>query len=817
MGLFPIEGIIERWDQTPRFTKNITQKKVLPPKEGTYSILPKDMAPRLVSWLRKQNIDALYSHQGQAWTSYRRGENICLATPTASGKSLCYHLPVLQSIIERPDSRALYIFPTKALAQDQYTSLHKMIEEMELPVATHTFDGDTPQNARQAIRAHGHIVITNPDMLHSGILPHHPKWLKLFENLETVVIDEIHAYRGVFGSHLCNILRRLKRIAKFHGSNPRFVTCSATIANPSEYAELLLEAPVRLISESGAPTGLKSFYFYNPPILNKELGIRASYVKTAKRITMDLFQHGISSIVFALSRLNVEILLKYLREEAVRLKKDPKKIEGYRGGYLPLHRRRIESGLRSESVSTVVATNALELGIDIGQLDACVIAGYPGTIASLWQQSGRAGRGKGDSLTVFVARSNPLDQFLVQNPDYFFSTSPESARINGNNLFILAEHMKCAAFELPFHCHERFGPLSLDDTTAVLEHLEAHQVLHKAGEHYHWMSRSYPASNVNIRNIPGENFVVVECDSGEILAEVDYQSTQTTLHENAIYNLDSKQYQVERLDWENHKAYVKKVEADFFTDAMTYNRVTVLSKESTKSNGVLTIEHGEVSVIEKVVGFKKVRFYTGENVGYGEVTLPELTMHTSAYWLTIPQGVLQNLELTPGEIVDGLMGISHALYYVSVIALMCDTGDLGRCVGDKSASWFSPIHGNGTHAKFSTALQDKPFPEMNRSGHEIFDPTLFIYDAFPGGVGFSEKLFEEHDSLLLGAEAMIRQCRCTEGCPSCIGAMPAMNERSKKLPLLILEALFKEGGKGEKNPIVERIREVDIPIALHQE
>lgn len=809
---FPVGTLIEKWESSKKFNRQLTTKVESRPLPGKYSPFPSTMSPIIGDWLRGKGIEKLYSHQSEAWEAAERGESVCLSTPTASGKSLCYHLPVLEGLIRRPHSRALYIFPTKALAQDQYTSFHEMISEMDLPVATHTFDGDTPQQARQAIRSKGQVVITNPDMLHGGILPHHTKWLKLFENLETVVIDEIHAYRGVFGSHLCNIIRRLKRIAAFHGSHPRFVLCSATIANPSEYAELLCEEDITLIDENGAPAGKRTFFFYNPPILNKELGIRASYIKTAKRLTLDLFQHGISTIAFAMSRLNVEILLKYIREDAIKVKRNPDEIQGYRGGYLPLHRRRIESGLRTGSVGVVVATNALELGIDIGQLDACVIAGYPGSIASLWQQSGRAGRNSKDSLTVFVARSNPLDQFIAQHPEYFFSTSPEHARINGDNLYILAEHVKCAAFELPFGAREVFGPLSEEDTKAILDHLVSHSVLHESQGQYHWMSRAYPASDVNIRNIPGENFVVVDSETGAILAEVDYQSTQTTLHENAIYNLDSDQYQVESLDWENHKAYVKRVVVDFFTDAMTYNKVTVLSHESTDAWKMLQIGHGEVSLVEKVVGFKKVRFHTGENVGYGDVALPELTMHTSAYWFTIPHALLDALELDEAEIVDGLLGISHALYYVSIMALMCDGSDLGRCVGDKSSQWFSPIHGHQPPPRFAGQVSDLHELRNPKEPHKIFDPTLFIYDAFPGGVGFSEKLFMEHETLMKDTRQMIRCCSCEQGCPSCIGALPAMNDRSKAIPLLILDSIL--GSSDSLRTPFKVIEEPSVPISL---
>ncbi|GMV42823.1 MAG: helicase [Myxococcales bacterium] len=773
--------ILESWEADPRLMKNVTARVEVPAREGRYGALPADMRPELAALLRADGIERLYSHQISAWQHVRAGRNVCLLTPTASGKSLCYHLPVLQRVLDEKDARSLYLFPTKALSQDQYMDLHRMIRALDAEIATFTYDGDTPADARAAIRSHGHVVITNPDMLHTGILPHHTKWLKLFENLRYVVIDEVHTYRGVFGSHLANILRRLKRIARFYGAAPQFILCSATIANPLELAEQLVEEPVELIAESGAPTAEKVVYFYNPPVINKELGIRASYLKTAKRLAMSLLRHGVPTIVFALSRLNVELLLKYFRESMAKAKEDPEQVQGYRGGYLPGHRRRIEQGLRAGTVRGVVATNALELGVDIGQLEVCFVAGYPGSVASFWQQSGRAGRRSGSAATVFVARSNPLDQFIVQNPDYFFGQTPEHARIHPDNLFIVVDHVKCAAFELPFDDGESFGALEAADTAQILGYLTQNQVLNHAGGRYHWMERHYPANQVNLRNIPGENFVVIEVESGKILAEVDFKSTQTTLHEHAIYHVDAVQYQVERLDWENHKAYVRKVVPDYFTDAMTYSKVDVLEVSDSRTVGPLLVEWGDVSVTSRVVGFKKIKFHTSENVGFGEVNLPELTMHTSAWWFTIPSGLIEELPYDRADFVDGLVGIAHALHYVCVLALMCDVQDLGRCVGDKSAKWFAVMGQTGQEPRWTA---DGAAPD------DVFEPTLFVYDSYPGGVGFSPKLFEQHEGLVTRARALIATCPCESGCPSCVGPLLHLNERSKEIPLAILDRVI---------------------------
>ena len=782
-----LPSILESWEADTRFMKNVTAKVVIPAREAVTCELPPDMRPELRAMLHDDGIERLYSHQVESWSHARAGRNVCLVTPTASGKSLCYHLPVLQRILEEPDARALYLFPTKALSQDQYMDLHRRIQSLGAKIATFTYDGDTPSDARQAIRSHGHVVITNPDMLHTGILPHHTKWLKLFENLRYVVIDEVHTYRGVFGSHLANILRRLARVAAFYGAHPQFILCSATIANPRELAEQLVEQPIELVDQSGAPTAEKTVYFYNPPVLNKELGIRASYLKTAKRMAMKLLRHGVPTIVFALSRLNVELLLKYFRESMVKAKEDPERVQGYRGGYLPGHRRRIEQGLRSGEVRGVVATNALELGVDIGQLEACFVAGYPGSVTSFWQQSGRAGRRSGHALTVLVARSNPLDQFIVQNPDYFFGQSPEHARVHPDNLFIVVDHVKCAAFELPFDDGETFGRLPPPDTKQILEYLTANSVLNRAGNRYHWMDRQYPANQVNLRNIPGENFVVIEVESGKILAEVDFKSTQTTLHEHAIYHVDALQYQVERLDWENHKAYVRKVVPDYFTDAMTYSKVDVLDVADNRPAESVLVEWGDVSVTNRVVGFKKIKFHSNENVGFGDVTLPELTMHTSSYWFTIPSALIEELPYDRADFVDGLVGIAHALHYVCVLTLMCDVQDLGRCVGDKSARWFAVMRTGGGG--------EPAWGAEGQAEDDVFEPTLFIYDAYPGGVGFSPKLFEQHEGLLLRARGLIASCPCESGCPSCVGPLLHLNERSKEIPLAILDRLLSPGAE----------------------
>jgi DEAD/DEAH box helicase domain-containing protein len=435
----------------------LTAVRQIPAREAKFRPIPGWVTSALSEAYRAKGIQELYSHQAVTAQLVHDGKNVVVVTPTASGKTLCYNLPVLNAVLENADTRALYLFPTKALAQDQLAELQDLSRRLDDRFGVFTYDGDTPSDARKAIRERGHVVLTNPDMLHTGILPHHTKWMRLFENLRYIVIDELHTYRGVFGSHLANVLRRLRRVAQFYGSNPQFICCSATIANPGELASQLTEKEVEVVEENGAPAGEKLFVFYNPPMVNRNLGIRRSYINEATRVAKEVLARKLQTIVFANSRLHTEILLTYLQQANPSKPGQAEPIRGYRGGYLPGERREIERGLRDGRILGVVTTTALELGIDIGSLDACVMAGYPGSIASTWQRAGRAGRRSGSSCAIFVASSAPLDQFIVQHPDYFFGSSPEHAHIQPDNLEILLNHLKCAAFELPVSPEERFG------------------------------------------------------------------------------------------------------------------------------------------------------------------------------------------------------------------------------------------------------------------------------------------------------------------------------------------------------------------------
>jgi DEAD/DEAH box helicase domain-containing protein len=892
----------------------LTAIKHFPARQAQFRPMPAWVRPELAAAYRSKGIERLYSHQAAAAELARGLKDFVVVTPTASGKTLCYNLPILNSVLENSDTRALYLFPTKALAQDQLAELHDLAERLQEgppgrrlgePGGTgsfgvFTYDGDTPSDARKAIRERAHVILTNPDMLHTGILPHHTKWMRLFENLRYIVIDELHTYRGVFGSHLANVLRRLARIARFYGSAPQFIGCSATIANPGELAAQLIERPVETVDENGAPAAEKLFVFYNPPMVNRNLGIRRSYLNETARVSKELLARKLQTIVFANSRLHTEVLLTYLQRANPPQAGAAEPIRGYRGGYLPGERREIERGLREGCVRGVVATSALELGIDIGSLDACVMAGYAGSIASTWQRAGRAGRRSGTSCAVFVASSAPLDQFIVQHPDYFFGRSPEHAYIQPDNLEILVNHLKCAAFELPLTPDEQFGAVDLSN---LCERLAEAAFLHRSGGNWHWVQEAYPADTVSLRSVTSDNFVIVETaaeDDGninrfkkggpEVIGEVDFSSALTTVHPKAIYLHQGQQYHVERLDFQQRKAYVKPVSVDYYTDAIRYTQVRVLEiaeeeriaslqldepsfrvrqgtasavpngadtdlsfraerpdafaspdevrsgpaarrgvcvpnavagnissiaplpppatevrglggrsfRQGTASavptrtypSGVSTPEvlpvassasraHGDVLVRSQVIGFKKIKFFTNENVGDGKLELPENEMHTTAFWVTLDRNLLASLPFPLSDRQSGIFGLLYALESMAALLLMCDRRDLGTAVGERPAS-----------AGIETEWQE--FTGSIRDGaatREFLEPNLYIYDAYPGGIGFSEPLYRVHDLLLRRTRELIAACPCENGCPSCVGPAGEKSERTKEAALAILERL----------------------------
>ena len=761
--------------------ESISAVRHIPAQEGQYKDYPDDVHPSLLSALKQKGYHRLYTHQFESWEALRAGKNVVVVTPTASGKTLCYNLPVLDSMLKDPSSRALYLFPTKALSQDQKSELDEVLKLLPEEIRIFTYDGDTPQDARKAIRARGHIVITNPDMLHAGILPHHTKWVKLFENLKYIVIDELHNYRGIFGSHLANVLRRLRRIARFYGSDPQFVLCTATIANPVEMAEKTIEAPVVLIDNNGAPRGEKYFVFYNPPIVNRYLGIRRSYVNESRQVAGIFLRNGLQTIVFARSRLLTEVLVTYLKEDFQKNVTDEGLIRGYRGGYLPLRRREIEKGLREGNILGVVSTNALELGIDIGSLDVAVLAGYPGTIASTWQRAGRAGRKTGRSAAVLVASSAPLDQFIINHPDYFFSQSPEQALTNPDNLSILVSHVECAAFELPFTDGEKFGTAEVSE---VLKFLEESEILHHTRDKWFYTSEAYPAEAISLRSISSDNFVVVDTtDKTQVIAEVDFTAALSTLHPKAIYLREGEQYSVEELDFKERKAYVKRTDVDYYTDAIDYTKIKVLEAFDSKRIGRAgRIAHGEVHVATQVVGFKKIKFGTQENVGAGDLQLPQNEMHTTAYWLTIPSSVIQELDFTSEQKINGVFGLAYLLHNVSPLFMMCDLHDVGVSVGDNSTGESLPPR---NLPKKVMAAEDQPEIAI-----QDFEPNIFISDNYPGGIGLSPALFGLEEDLLKHGLETILACPCSAGCPSCVGPTNESGEQAKQVAVEILKSIL---------------------------
>ena len=772
----------------------LTAIRHFPAREAQWADFPAWAHADLKAAYAGKGIRQLYSHQAAAAEAVHAGKNIVVVTPTASGKTLCYNLPILNAILESSDSRALYLFPTKALAQDQLAELHDLNQRLENRFGVFTYDGDTPSDARKAIREKGHIVLTNPDMLHTGILPHHTRWTRLFENLRYIVVDELHTYRGVFGSHLCNVLRRLRRIARFYGREPQFICSSATIANPGELAAKLLEADVEVLNANGAPAAEKTFVFYNPPVVNRALGIRRSYINESARVAQEFLKHELQTIVFANSRLHTELLLKYLQQANPHGPGKPETIRGYRGGYLPNERREIERGLRDARIRGVVSTSALELGIDVGSLDAVVMAGYPGTIAGTWQRAGRAGRRSGSSCAVLVASSAPLDQFMVRNPDYFFGSTPEHAFIQPDNLEILVNHLKCAAFELPIAPEERFGDVDVPDLCA---RLASAGFLHQAGGHYHWTHDAYPADTVSLRSVTSDNFVIIDITGvPNVIGEVDFSSALTTVHEKAIYLHGGEQYHVERLDFKERKAYVKRVDVDYYTDAIRYTQVRVLEIAASSGepvDGAQPAEpaerrqslrsdshsHGDVLVRSQVVGFKKIKFFTNENIGAGKLELPENEMHTTSYWITLERPLLDSLPFTVSERQSGMFGLLHALESVATLLLMCDCRDLGTAIGER------PPDADAVEA-FSSARMEEM---IGANAKEFFEPNLYLFDAYPGGIGFSEPLLRAHELLVHKTRELIRACECEQGCPSCVGPAGDLAPRTKEAALAILDRL----------------------------
>jgi DEAD/DEAH box helicase domain-containing protein len=751
-----------------RYAERISGRLALPAQAGRYAPLPSDLHPRLREALQRRGIHRLYAHQAEAWELARAGHNLVIATPTASGKTLCYNLPVLDSVLS-DGCKALYLFPTKALAQDQVAELAEINHAADLGVRAFTFDGDTPQDARKAVRTGGDIVVSNPDMLHQAILPHHTKWAQFFEALAFVVLDELHSYRGVLGSHVANVFRRLKRICRFYDVTPRFILASATIANPGELAQRLIGEHVRTLTRSGAPQGERRILLWSPPVINPDLGIRASARSQTTRIARAATRLGLKSIVFARSRLMVEVITKYLKDVFDRDPRKPPRVLAYRGGYLPSERRRSERNMRAGRIDAVVSTSALELGVDIGGLDVALLNGYPGTVAASWQRLGRAGRRRRPSLGVLVATSDPLDQYIVRHPEVFLGASPEHARIHPDQLLILLDQVRCAAFELPFNDGDTFGGEDLDE---MLAYLQEEGILQHQGGRWYWVGDSYPANSVSLRSVAEGNFLVLDMTDGQkVLAEVDYSSVPGTLYEGAIYMVQSQPFQVERLDWVGRKAFVRRTRADYYTEAVDYSRLKILSRFEIRASNQGAAAHGEVHLVRRYPGYKKIRYYSHDNVGYGDIRLPDQEMHTTALWWQVDPRALDALLPQRQQAMEGFLGAAYALHHLAALQAMAEIRDLGRAVGDGEGTWSAVLGPDGRGRTCGADLGGADLQVTHR-----FAPTLFLYDNYPGGVGLSAPLFDAAPSLVADAQSLIRACSCSAGCPACIGPIPAGEE-----------------------------------------
>jgi len=717
----------------------------IPAKEPRYAEMPAHIAPELRGALRARGIEKLYSHQREAFDCYSADKDFVVTTPTASGKTLCYLLPILQAKIKNPKGKHLFMFPTKALAQDQLAAYRSYAEILGQTWNVNTFDGDTPEEERRAVRKAGDFILTNPDMLHSGIMPHHSIWKSFFENLETIVIDEMHTYIGVFGSHVANVLRRLNRLLKHYDASPRYIFCSATIANPAELAGQLAEREFAAITESGAPEGKKYFLFYNPPFY-PNLQLSESPYKSAARLGSGLIQNEIPTIFFARSRNRVEILTQFLRS---RLDENlAKKVRGYRGGFLPLERRAVERSLREGDTLGVVSTNALELGIDIGGLNAVISIGYPGRMSSLYQQFGRAGRKKEPSLAILVASPSALDQYLMRNPNFLFESKGEAAIVNPDNLLIYQDQLKCAAYELRFEEGDKFGSFGVD---AFMEHLENERVILKKSHIYFWTSDTYPAANVSLRSAATDNFVIVDTtDTGneKVIGEIDYFSAPLFIHDEAIYMHGAKHFYVDKLKWDERRAEVTHVKSDYYTDAHEKVHRSILHLEEKRVEKNLALSWGEVTLRRQAYLYKKIKIETSENLGWGQIHTPEIEMHTQGAWLDLSENLWRDVPITFRSAL--LTRLAYLLKQLAPIVALCDRRDIA----------------------VSSSYRDPAFGEH----------AIILYDNYPGGVGLAHKLVSNYEALFALAAQAVGQCDCAVGCPSCIGVWDVQTDGDVELP-----------------------------------
>lgn len=772
------------------------------------------MAPALRDALEKLGYAGLYHHQLQSYRLLRSGLNAVISTGTASGKTLCYNLPVFDVLLQDPAARAIYIFPTKALAHDQQETLKQLGEQTGGNVPAGSYDGDTPGSHRAFVRSNARILLTNPDMLHTGILPQHTAWAELFRNLRFVVLDELHVYRGVFGSHVGNVIRRLKRIAAHYGAHPQFILTSATISNPRELAERLVEEKCTLVDEDTSPNGEKNFILYNPPVVDPQLGVRRSASSEGVRLAGDLLAYRVQMILFARARRSVEMILRAMQD---RYPAEQNQIHGYRSGYLASERRAIERGLRSGNVHAVVATSALELGIDIGGMDASIVIGYPGTVASLRQQIGRAGRRRGTSVGVMVASAAPIDQYLVQHPEFVTDHSPENALINPDNPLILLQHIRCAAFELPFRSGEKLGTISWDMLKEFLDLLEQAGVLHSSGNRYYWVADQYPAQDISLRNATAQNVVLhVEAEENmRVIGTVDQLSAPWMVHPGAIYLHEGQSYLVRSLDLEQSEAVLVPSHEEYFTEPKNQTEVEKIAVLQTSPTLRGEKMWGEIRVNTRVVGFRKIHWITRETLGQETLDLPPNQLRTTGYWFTLHDEAIERLRqnqlwsdgdkyygpdwnalrqivrqrdrftcqmcgalevdrshhvhhkiplrsftsLEQANALDNLITLCPICHRKAELIVKIRSGLSGVCY---VLSQLAPLFVM-CDVKDLGAISDYQSPLTDGR------PAVLLYDLVPAGIGLSEALYHMHDKLLGEALELVGNCPCQDGCPSCVG------------------------------------------------
>lgn len=812
--------------------RNIAFHKIVRLKEARLTDFPNKIDKGIVQYLKKRGIDKLFSHQRKALEEILNHKNVVVTSGVDSGKSLCYQLPILKALKNDPQAKSLLLFPTKALTQDQKIKFTQIISEMDhIKAGIGIYDGDTPNQNRKQIRKNANLIFTNPDMLHLGILPHHTNWSVFFQNLKFVVIDEVHIYRGIFGSHFANVIRRLKRIAKFYGSHPQFILTSATLSNVEEFTQNLIEEDVSIIDEDGSPTGERHYYIYNPPIIDQELGIRKSSLLETVKIAEEFYQHDYQSLIFTSSRRSVELILNYLRENH-----EENSIHGYRSGYLPSQRRKIERQFRNGEIKAVISTNALELGIDIGELDTVIINGYPGSVASSKQQFGRAGRKGSSSHCVLVANSNLLDQYLVKNPDYLFKRNPEKALIDPDNPFILLHHLKCALFEKPFITNEQFGDLSQDILTNYLGILQNHDLAYQSEERIFWKSNSYPADEISLRTTGVGDYVLKE--NGKTIGIVDNNSAFWFTHPQAVYIHQGETYLVTKLDQENKLINLEPKELDYFTQPQSKTDFELLKEKKKEKYSSGEKNFGQIKVIDQVTGYKKKKWYTNEFLGYGDVDLPAQELVTYGYWFTIGAKIVKELsekgywnskENNYGKHWNELRnkvrrrdeykcqhcGVSEKKQVLEVhhkipFKQFTDIKKANKL--ENLVTLCSSCHKKAERQIYIQSglagiayllrniapfflMCDSMDIRVQSSSSAVLncqDPSIIFHDTVPGGIGLSEKLYDMQTKLLKEAYKVVSNCNCKKGCPACVGPVAESGVGAKKQVKKIFEKILKK-------------------------